>query len=114
MADDANGKDMEDQRAEYVHDPEVHGRDFRVEGNDVRDYVGVDPEYMTYANPGDAPMLTDTERFMYTSQYDHLEGNADEEVADEEVDESRTDSKDESDKKSDTKKSAPAPKLAGK
>jgi hypothetical protein len=73
-----------DQRKEYVHDPEVHGRDYRVEGNDVRDYIGVDPEYMTYANETDAPILTDTERFNYTDQYDHLEGNADE-VTDEEI-----------------------------
>lgn len=63
-------------RAEYVH-PEG-ARDYRVEGNDIRDYVGVDPEYMTYANPTDAPMLTDTERYDQTTQYDHLEGNADE------------------------------------
>lgn len=66
-----------DQRAEYVHDPETMGRDYRVEGNDVRDYIGVDPEYMTYANATEAPGLTDVERFNYTTQYDHLEGNAD-------------------------------------
>jgi hypothetical protein len=56
------------------------GRDFRVEGNDVSGYIGVDPEYQTYANPGDKPYLTDTERFLYTDQYDHLEGNADAEI----------------------------------
>lgn len=67
-----------EDRAEYVH-PEG-ARDYRVEGNDVRDYVGVDPEYMTYANPTEAPMLTDTERYDQTTQYDHLEGNADEEL----------------------------------
>jgi hypothetical protein len=72
-----------EDRAPYEHDVEVHGRDYRVEGNDVRDYVGVDPEYMTYANPTEAPMLTDTERWDLTTQYDHLEGNADE---DEELD----------------------------
>lgn len=73
---------MQDQRAEYVHDPEVHGRDYRVEGNDVRDYIGVDPEYMTYANATEAPGLTDVERFQYTSQYDHLEGNMDGDLPD--------------------------------
>lgn len=71
--------EVEDQRKPYVHDPEVHGRDYRVEGNDVRDFVGVDPEYRTYANEYDAPILTDVERFNQTDQYDHLEGNADEE-----------------------------------
>lgn len=65
-----------EDRAPYVH-PEG-ARDYRVEGNDVRDYVGVDPEYMTYANATEAPMLTDTERYDQTTQYDHLEGNADE------------------------------------
>lgn len=69
---------LNDQRAEYVPvDPDA--RDYRVEGNDVRDYIGVDPEYMTYANETEAPGLTDKERFLYTEQYDHLEGNADEE-----------------------------------
>lgn len=66
------------------------GRDFRVEGNDVSGYIGVDPEYMTYANPGDKPHLTDQERFMFTDQFDHLEGNADHEVADEEVEAGET------------------------
>ena len=76
---DDKANESKDERKEYVHDPEVHGRDYRVEGNDIRDYIGVDPEYMTYANPSDAPILTDTERFNYTDQYDHLEGNADDE-----------------------------------
>jgi hypothetical protein len=76
----AEEEQVEDQRAPYMHDPEVHGRDYRVEGNDVRDYVGVSPEYKTYANEYDKPILTDTERFQFTDQYDHLEGNADEEV----------------------------------
>lgn len=85
----------DDQRAEYVH-PEG-ARDYRVEGNDVRDYIGVDDEYKTYANPTEAPHLTDKERFLYTDQYDHLEGNADEEVVedgdetDEEPEAPRTD-----------------------
>jgi hypothetical protein len=34
------------------------GRDFRVEGNDVDGYIGVSPEYRTYANPTDKPYLT--------------------------------------------------------
>jgi hypothetical protein len=74
-----------EDRAPYEHPKGA--RDYRVEGNDVRDYVGVDPEYMTYANPTEAPMLTDTERWDQTSQYDHLEGNADE---DEELDDDKS------------------------
>lgn len=78
VPDETVADEPQDQRKEFVHDPEVHGRDYRVEGNDVRDYIGVDPEYRTYANEYDAPMLTDTERFNFTDQYDHLEGNHDE------------------------------------
>lgn len=64
---------------EYVPDHVLDGgRDYRVEGNDVSGYIGVDPEYMTYASVGQKPMLTDMERFTYTNQYDHLVGNADE------------------------------------
>lgn len=65
-----------DERLEYEH-PEG-ARDYRVQDNDVRDYIGVDPEYQTYANEYDRPILTDAERFDYTHQYDHLEGNAEE------------------------------------
>lgn len=53
------------------------GRDYRVEGNDVSGYIGVDPEYMTYANLGEKPILTDDEKWDYTNQLNHLEGNAD-------------------------------------
>jgi len=73
-----------DERLEYEHDPQTMGRDFRVEGNDVRDYIGVDPEYRTYANATEAPILTDAERFQYTNQYDHLEGNVDHEYDEDE------------------------------
>ena len=53
------------------------GRDFAVPGNDVSGYIGVSPEYMTYANPANQPRLTDLERFELTDQYDHLIDNAD-------------------------------------
>lgn len=55
------------------------GRDYRVEGNDVSGYLGVDVEYQTYANETEKPILTDTEKWDYTDQLDHLEGNMDEE-----------------------------------
>lgn len=77
-----------DERLEYEH-PEG-ARDYRVEGNDPRDYIGVDPEYQTYANEYDKPILTDNERWDYTSQYDHLEGNAEEADA-ESTDETESD-----------------------
>lgn len=35
------------------------GRDFRVEGNNVDGYVGVSPEYRTYANDTEKPYTTD-------------------------------------------------------
>lgn len=59
------------------------GRDFRVEGNDVSGYLGVDPEYQTYASETSKPMLTDTERYDLTDQYAHLEGNHEDDEPDE-------------------------------
>lgn len=32
------------------------GRDFRVEGNEVEQYIGTSPEYATYANETEAPL----------------------------------------------------------
>lgn len=96
MAEDATTEDVtaedapaqvEDQRAPYVH-PEG-ARDFRIRdepdgpAQDARDFIGVTEEYRTYANHYDAPILTDTERFVHTNQYDHLTGNVDEAPADE-------------------------------
>lgn len=78
-----------DQRAPYVHDPETMGRDYRIiddetgQPQDVRDFVGVDPEYMNHSTVAGKPILTDTERFLYTDQYAHLEGNLDRLPADE-------------------------------
>lgn len=37
------------------------GRDFRVEGNNVDGYIGVDPEYRTYAGVADKPFTTDAD-----------------------------------------------------
>lgn len=55
------------------------GRDYRVEGNDTSGYIGVSPEYMTYANETEKPLLTSEEEWDYTNNLDHLEGNVDEE-----------------------------------
>jgi hypothetical protein len=35
-----------------------NGRDFAVEGNDTSAYVGVSPEYRTYASETDAPLFS--------------------------------------------------------
>jgi len=35
------------------------GRDFRVDGNEVTNYVGTSPEYATYANDTEAPLAAD-------------------------------------------------------
>lgn len=37
----------------------TEGRDFRVEGNVVDGYIGVDPEYRTYAQQTDKPLLSE-------------------------------------------------------
>jgi hypothetical protein len=68
--------DGADYVPKYLRD-DPNARDFRVEGNDVRDFIGVDPEYMNYADIGGKPLLTDADRLKHTDQYDHLIGNAD-------------------------------------
>lgn len=69
----------------------VTGRDYRLEGNDVSGYIGVDVEYQNYANETEKPLLTDLEKWTYTNQLDHLEGNMDEEKTDETADETPAD-----------------------
>lgn len=56
---------------------QTDGRDYRVEGNDTRGYVGVDPEYQTYANETEKPLNTSQEEWDL-GLLDHLEGNMDE------------------------------------
>lgn len=41
-------------------------RSFAVPGNDLRGYIGVAPEYMTYANPNDKAIITEEEAYLYT------------------------------------------------
>lgn len=85
--DDGDGQDPIIVTEEFVPQHVLDGgRDYRVEGNDTSGYIGVDPEYMTYANETEKPHLTDEERYDYTDQFSHLEGNMDEEeTADEET-----------------------------
>lgn len=66
----------------------IDGRDYRVEGNDISGYVGVDPEYMTYANETEKPLNTAEEQWDL-GLLDHLEGNMDGE------DEKKVDTKEE-------------------
>lgn len=68
------------------------GRDYTVEGNDTSGYIGVSPEYMTYANETEKPLLTAQEEWDYTHNLDHLEGNADEDVEKETEEESEVES----------------------
>ena len=37
--------------------PEVKGREFAVEGNELEGYAGTSPEYMTYANETEKPLM---------------------------------------------------------
>jgi hypothetical protein len=60
-----------------VEEVVVDGRDYRVEGNDISGYVGVDPEYMTYANETEKPLNTAQEQWDLGLLND-LEGNMDE------------------------------------
>ena len=60
MADDKQDKKNERQKTDDgTLVVETVGRDFRVEGNDVSGYIGVDPEYRTYAGVDKKPFITD-------------------------------------------------------
>ncbi len=62
MAETKN-KDKKDEVVRETPDGDMVvrtvGRDFRVEGNNVDGYVGVSPEYRTYANDTEKPYTTD-------------------------------------------------------
>lgn len=58
-AEETKGKDVENPTGDWLGDPEA--RNFAVEGNDLRGYIGVDPEYMTYADDTHKPYSTDEE-----------------------------------------------------
>ncbi len=84
---DEDSSEGNSEEVVVVEEAEVDGRDYRVEGNDTSGYVGVSPEYMTYANPTEKPILTDVEKWDL-GLLDELEGNMDE---DEKKDEEKTD-----------------------
>lgn len=58
-----NPKNVVDEQPETTEDGtrvvRTVGRDFRVEGNVVDGYIGVDAEYRTYANETEKPLLSD-------------------------------------------------------
>lgn len=83
--------DREEVKDVYVPQP---ARVFQVEGNDVRGFTGVDPEYMNYADVTGAPILSEAEENAYEEsqkvreeQYKEMM-EADEEAREEEEQES--------------------------
>lgn len=58
---------------------------YRVAGNDVSGYLGVDPEYMNYADETQKASLTEDEKFLFLPGTDWYEGG-DEESSSEELD----------------------------
>lgn len=72
------------KKAKPTTDVVVEGRDYRVAGNDISGYVGVDPEYMTYANKTEQPLNTAQEQWDLGLLND-LEGNMDNDKEDEET-----------------------------
>lgn len=69
---------MADEKDEApVVEATEEGRSFAVEGNDTDDYVGVSPEYRTYANDTEAPHRGEgVEEVIQTLQQDSDEENA--------------------------------------
>lgn len=73
--EDESVSERDSESVVVVEEVVTDGRDYRVEGNDVSGYIGVSPEYMTYANETERPLLTSQEEWNYTHNLDHLEGN---------------------------------------
>ena len=63
---------------------------YRLPGNDVSGYLGVDNEYMNYANPGEKPILTDQEAFLFLPADDEDEVVDDDFESEVNEDEART------------------------
>ncbi len=64
-----------------------HGaRVWQLAGNDIRGYRGVDPEYQNYADPVDAPLMTDAEKEQYEERLRlHRVASGTEEPADDDL-----------------------------
>jgi hypothetical protein len=67
VVDRATGEAVDAPQATDVYVPEP-ARVFAVEGNDVRGYIGVDAEYMTYADNSGAPLMTEQEEADYNER----------------------------------------------
>lgn len=82
MADTEDKKDevQENLTAERLGDSEA--RNFAVEGNDLSGYIGVDPEYMTYADETHKPYSTDEEVLPPAEQLMFEEGDDEDDEGD--------------------------------
>jgi hypothetical protein len=108
MADTAEekaDKAPENITGDWLGDDEA--RNFGVEGNDLSGYIGVSPEYMTYADDTHKPYSTDEEVLPPAEQLMFAEDGADATEADDKS--SDADSKKEEPKKTAAPSSAKAP-----
>lgn len=67
VVDADTGKAVEAQKVQNVYVPQP-ARVFQVEGNDVRGYQGVDPEYMNYAGVEGQPLMNEVEEAAYNER----------------------------------------------
>lgn len=81
---------------QYEQPEDDDGRSFAVEGNDLEGYIGTNPEYMTYANETEAPIVAEEgpeseveENFLEQSEQRGFA--VDQEEDDDQVDEDRVD-----------------------
>lgn len=101
-AEESKGQKAENPTAEWLGDEEA--RNFAVEGNDLSGYIGVSPEYMTYADDTHKPYSTDEEVLPPGEQLMFEE--------DEEVEESSEAAKKEDPKKTTAPSATTTPKTA--
>lgn len=77
---DSDKKSDEQKAAEEFAAAHPGPRSFAVPGNDLTGYIGVAPEYMTYADPTHKPYLTEAEAYLYTDlSNEEILGNRDRE-----------------------------------
>lgn len=102
-------EETNDKKNDKVDNPtgdwlgDSQARNFAVEGNDLSGYIGVDPEYMTYADDTHKPYSTDEEVYPPSEQ-----------LAFEEDDEESDDKGDTTTKAPTDKKSEEKPQAASK